>query len=309
MGYSRWDATSYASTSASLRSTRDTALSMGKSADAARREVFKQNSVKLAFDPKGVTLRESRDSELNPTSTPIILGVDVSGSMGFTAEKIAIDQFGTLVEGIIGRAPVTDPHIMIMAIGDVTGDQAPLQVTQFEADDRIVQQLKDIWLEGRGGANTYESYDLPWYFAAFRTSTDCFEKRGKRGYLFTMGDEMPPPARGLSADEINRTFGTSEQHGISQADMLKAAQEKYNVFHIIIEEGSFCRGRGSQTVANEWTKILGKKVILLRNSDYLSQVILSVIQINEGADPEEVINSWQDDDIKSAVRYAVSLAG
>ena len=309
MGYSRWDAVSCASTSASLRSTRDAALSMGKSADAARREVFKQTEIKLAFDPKGVTLRESRDSELNPASTPIILGVDVSGSMGFTAEKIAIDQFGTLVEGIIGRAPVTDPHIMVMAIGDVESDYAPLQVSQFEADDRIVQQLKDLWLEGRGGVNTYESYDLPWYFAATRTSTDCFEKRGKRGYLFTMGDEMPPPASGLSASSINKVFGTNEQHGITREQMLKAAQEKYNVFHIIIEEGSFCRGRGVQTVANEWSKVLGKKVILLRNSDYLSQVILSVIQINEGADPEEVIKSWQDDAIQSAVRYAVSLAG
>ncbi len=309
MGYSRWDSTAYATTSASLRDTRDTALSMGMSADAARRKVFSQTAINAAFDPKGVALRESRDSELNPMSTPIILGVDVSGSMGFTAEKIAIDQFGTLVEGIIGRSPVSDPHIMVMAIGDVHSDVAPLQVSQFEADDRIVQQLKDIWLEGRGGNNTYESYDLPWYFAATRTSADCFEKRGKRGYLFTMGDEMPPPESGLSASEINRVFGTNEQHGISQAEMLKAAQEKYNVFHIIIEEGSFCRGRGVPTVANAWAKVLGKKVILLRNSDYLSQVILSVIQINEGADPDEVINSWQDDAIKAAVKHAVSMAG
>ena len=148
-----------------------------------------------------------------------------------------------------------------------------------------------------------------WYFAAFRTSTDCFEKRAKRGYLFTMGDELPPPERGLTADEINRTFGLKEQHGISQADMLKAAQEKFNVFHIVIEEGSYCRGRGAQTVANAWAKVLGKKVILLRNSDYLSQVILSVVQINEGANPDEVINSWQDDAVKAAVQHAVSLAG
>ncbi|HAO33838.1 MAG TPA: hypothetical protein DCQ84_12920, partial [Candidatus Competibacteraceae bacterium] len=57
---------------------------------------------------------------------------------------------------------------------------------------RIARQLRRLWLEKGGGGNACESYTLPWYFAATHTAIDCFEKRGKKGYLFTVGDEEPP---------------------------------------------------------------------------------------------------------------------
>ena len=34
-----------------------------------------------------------------------------------------------------------------------------------------------------------ESYELALYFAAYKTSCDAWEKRQKKGYLFTLGDE------------------------------------------------------------------------------------------------------------------------
>ena len=88
---------------------------------------------------------------------------------------------------------------MAMAIGDAECDRAPLQVTQFEADIRLADQLRELWIEGGGGGNRGESYHLPWAFAAMRTSTDCFERRGRKGYLFTIGDE--PILPGISAPQ------------------------------------------------------------------------------------------------------------
>ena len=38
-----------------------------------------------------------------------------------------------------------------------------------------------------------ESYELAMYFMARHTALDCHEKRGKRGYLFIIGDEMAYP--------------------------------------------------------------------------------------------------------------------
>lgn len=38
-----------------------------------------------------------------------------------------------------------------------------------------------------------ESYELAMYFMARHTSIDCYEKRGKRGYLFMIGDELAYP--------------------------------------------------------------------------------------------------------------------
>ena len=89
---------------------------------------------------------------------------------------------------------VRDPQLMFGAIGDATCDRAPLQVGQFESDNRMDGDLERILLEGGGGGQKTESYELAMYFMARHTGIDCFEKRGKRGYLFIIGDEMPYPA-------------------------------------------------------------------------------------------------------------------
>ena len=55
------------------------------------------------------------------------------------------------------------------------------------------EDLGKLFLEGGGGGQLTESYELAMYFMARHTSIDCHEKRGKRGYLFIIGDEMPYP--------------------------------------------------------------------------------------------------------------------
>jgi hypothetical protein len=79
---------------------------------------------------------------------------------------------------------------MFGAIGDATCDRAPLQVGQFESDNRMDDDLSRILLEGGGGGQKTESYELAMYFMARHTAADCYEKRGKRGYLFIIGDEL-----------------------------------------------------------------------------------------------------------------------
>jgi len=154
-------------------------------------QIFTSYDLHEDLDPKG-TNRESRDSDENPESTAIIIGCDVTGSMGFIAENLIREGLGVLFEEIYDRKPVSDPHIMVSAIGDVDSDRVPLQVGQFEADLKITEDLEKVYVEGNGGGNNKESYDLPYYYAAYHTSIDCFEKRNKKGYIFTIGDELPP---------------------------------------------------------------------------------------------------------------------
>lgn len=293
MGYSRWDDSSWKSYSSVTR------------AATSRDEIFKQRQINEAFDPSKVIVRESRDSEKNPNSTPIIIGLDVTGSMGIIAEVMAKTGLGELVSGILDRVPVPDPHIMVMGIGD-QDDQAPLQATQFEADIRIAEQLSNIWLEGNGRGNGSEAYDVPWLFAARKTAIDSFEKRGKKGYLFTIGDENPPP-NGITGRNFKRVFGNSEQNdGVSLLDSLSEAQEKYDVFHIIVEQGDYCR-RDKKAVTSNWRKILDRRAVSLNDYTQVAPVILSVIEVAEGRDPEEVVRSWETEEARNAVRYSLGL--
>jgi len=277
MGNARWNDSDWDRYAASTK---------GKST----REIFNANSMKADMDPRQITMRESRDSASNPQSTPIILALDVTGSMGMIAASLAREGLGTLVEEILNRKPVSDPHIMVMGVGDASCDRAPLQVSQFEADIRIAEQLKNIYLEGGGGGNHHESYTLPWYFAAEKTDIDCV-KDGRKGILFTFGDEECPPV--LQKEQIKRFLGDSIPDDISTADLLKQVSQKFDVFHVVIEEGDYARHAKNQ-VYDSWNKVLPpERIVSVKDYTKLPQILVSVLEVHGGKDPAAVIESWQ----------------
>jgi len=49
-----------------------------------------------------------------------------------------------------------------------------------------------------------ESYELAMYFMARHTAMDCLDKRGRRGYLFLIGDELAYPK--VKAREIAKVM-------------------------------------------------------------------------------------------------------
>ncbi len=280
MGYSRWsddDWKGYARSTASKSTS----------------EIFTSKTLKPEFDTAKIDIRESRDSEANPQSNAIIIACDVTGSMGILADNLVRKGIGTTFEEILKRLPVTDPHLMVMGVGDVTCDRAPLQATQFEADIRIAKQLEEIYIEHGGGGNNWESYNLPWYFAATKTAIDCFEKRGKKGYLFTVGDEEIP--ENLTRDQVKKATGMDLQmDSIANEDLLTMVGRKFQIFHIIAEEGSHARSYGDR-VRSKWTQLLGQRAIPLADHTKLSEVIVSTIEVCEGRDKASVAASWGGD--------------
>jgi hypothetical protein len=294
MGNSTWNASAWTTTAANY------------AAMPAQDMLFAQNrkhEVHANFDPKLIKLRESVDSEANPQSTPIILGLDVTGSMGFIAEYIARTGLGKLIPALYDTKPITDPHIMIMAIGDIDNDQYPLQASQFEADIRIAEQLTQLYLEKGGGGNGWESYDMAWLFAALKTKIDSFDKRGKKGYLFTVGDEPSPPLSHMHTKEkLDCVLGRGiVERGYTTGELLELAKQQWAVFHIVVEEGTWARSRPKQTIGG-WVEILGPNVICLNDHTKISEVLTAVLQVAEGADIDDVI--LQAGSAKAAVQHA-----
>lgn len=265
-------------------------------------QTFTQRGIHPDLDPKKIVMRESCDSDVNPFSTPIVIGLDVTGSMGVHADNMQKQGLGVLVEGILERKPVTDPHIMFLGIGDVHSDQAPIQATQFEADIRIVNELQKIYLEGNGGGNGSESYELAWYFSALHTKIDSLSNRNKKGYLFTIGDESP--AKIIEQQYIKKFFGKEEASTYSSKELLDMVSQKYHVYHVVVEEGSHARSNLDK-VLKDWRELLGERTLRLSKGSSLSEVIISAIEINEGADVEKVINSWSGE-TALVVRHAVN---
>ena len=251
--------------------------------------IYKSSTIQPELDPKGVKTRESCDSPDNPNSTACIVALDVTGSMSNVLEAAA-KGLGTMVTEIYSRMPITDPHIMFMGVGDAeAGDRHPLQITQFEADIRIAEQLTKIYFERGGGGNAYEGYSMAWYFAAMHTKIDCFIKRQKKGYLFTLGDEEP--TRVLRAEDIDRVLGYRPQQDYSPEAVLTMAQRQYEVFHLIIEEGDHCRSFGDETI-DAWTKLLGQRAIRVGDHTKIAEIIVSILQREAGVDAAKIASSW-----------------
>lgn len=291
MGRGRWDSKAWDSYAAST-------IKGKKTVD----DVFVARSIDPTLNPYKVNFRESCDSIDNPNSTPIIIGLDVTGSMGMIADNIARVGLEKLATEIYDRKPVSDPHIMFMGIGDVKYDSAPLQVTQFEADIRIAKELTKIYVEHGGGGNNSESYTLPWWFAGMHTKCDNFIKRGKKGYLFTIGDEECP--RKVLKNEFEEVFGdTIQTDSMSAEDLMRLVSKQYEVFHIIIEEGSHMRFN-SDEVIKSWAGILGQRVLKLSDYTKLPELIVSTLQVLNGENKENVLDSW-DGSTNVIIRNAV----
>ena len=298
MGNARWSAddyVSYASTTNYRSASRAEVFShkVGEKLDPRNVKVGKGDRV-------GLQLRESIISDLNPRPTPIILGLDVTGSMGTVAELIAKEELPKLMTGIHETGVVTDPHIMFMGIDDVFAQgHGALQVSYFEPDLRIVEQLRQMWLVGNGGGNGSESYDLAWYFAGKYTYLEGFEKQGRKGFLFTFGDE-PAPFRTVTKSDLRTIFGPGDYEDAPPASSLKAAQEKFDVFHIIVE-----RGRADRSMRASWTDLIGNNAIFLRDTRYLTDVVIATMAIAGGADIETVIAESK---VAAELQYAFANA-
>lgn len=269
--------------------------------------IFKQNTLRQIhrdFDPSLIKFRESRDSEDSPSATPILLGMDVTGSMGNIAEYLAKEGIGLLVGEILKRKPVAHPHVAFCAIGDaIAGDHAPFQVSQFEADNRIDEMVENVWVEKRGGGNSSESYDLPWLFAARMVESDAWDKRQQKGYVFTYGDE-PAPHFKYGSKTLARVFGERFQGPIRTSQMLAEAQEKFRVFHVIIEQGN--SGHSTRT-KRTWQKLLGSNALFLDDYKALPALIVATMAYAEGpAELHEILDGCGN--YRASVERAFSIS-
>jgi len=232
-------------------------------------EIFSR-SLNEGMNPKGVTLRESRDSEEHPNSIAIILALDVTGSMGYIPHELVKDGLPTIMANIIERGN-PDPQVMFLAIGDHKTDHAPLQISQFESSDEMLDHwLTTTWLEGNGGGNGGESYSLAHFFASHYTSIDCFEKRAQKGFLFTIGDDKTH--RDYDSRSLSTIMGSGDISNYTSAALLAEAREQYEVYHVHVG-----RSEASGGVKSSWRELLGDHFIDVPDHKDVANVISRII--------------------------------
>lgn len=254
----------------SVSSRRVRATSDGYYTKSAR-EIFSDKVIK-DMRPEGVMIRESRDSDEHPNSVGIIIALDVTGSMGSVPHHLVKDGLPTIMENIT-QSGMNDAQVMFLAIGDHEVDKAPLQIGQFETSDELLDKwLTGTYLEGGGGANAGESYFLAWYVASEHTSLDCFEKRGQKGFLFTIGDE--PTLKDISGRRLDEIMGTQQHTSMSAVEILDEARKYYHVYHLHIKQTK--QGKKQETI-DGWKQLMDDNLILVDSHEDVPKIISEIV--------------------------------
>lgn len=271
MGYGSWTTSAYANYT---YNTTGMSVEDFATTNFSARQLYTSRKLNEVLNPYKV-MRECCDSEEHPNTLPVILALDVTGSMGDASVKVA-QKLNEIMTELYADENVKDIEFCIMGIGDLSYDDAPIQMSQFESDIRIAEQLDKIYFEAGGGGNKYESYTAAWYMGTRHAKLDCW-KRGQKGIIITLGDELPNPY--LPKDELVNVTGDSLQNNIETSDLYKEVIEKYDVYHIAVNDTSSSYGfhNFKGNLDTEWKKLIGENNYFVANLNNLSKIITDII--------------------------------
>ena len=159
--------------------------------------------------------------------TPIVVALDVTRSRGDDTKQVYAKL--PVIMGLIElEGYVKGPGIGFAAVGDADADRAPLQVSQFEADNRMDENLERFWIEEGGGGTGQESYELCAYFYSRTNCVRLARGDGKKGYFFFVGDEGFYP--NVSKSQVKRLIGDDLAEDMPSREAFRRLQEKFHVF-------------------------------------------------------------------------------
>ena len=268
MGGGRWTSDHFRAYNASVGRTvkADGALDSSYTAQ----DLFVSRSIQPELNPKNV-IRECCDSEEHPNTIPVILALDVTGSMGRGAAEVA-KKLNIVMTELYEK--LDDVEFLVMGIGDLSYDRAPIQVSQFESDIRIAEQLDKIYFEGGGGGNGFESYTAAWYFALNHTKLDC-HKRGKKGIIITMGDEPLNPY--LPAGPLNQVTGDHVQGDVETKDLYREVINEFDLYHLAVDDSSTCYRHYSERIKKTFGEYFDDKHLITVKLDNISSTIVDIV--------------------------------
>ena len=254
--------------------------------------IYFENTTKYKMDPSmdpKNTVRECRDSDAHPMVIPVLLGLDVTGSMLDLPRLIVAQELDTLMSKSAQRG--LDLAILFTAIGDLERDKYPFQIGQFESgDEELDLWLSKTYLEGNGGANTGESYHLLWLYAINNIHTDYEQKHGKKPLIFTFGDE--PVLQTVEMFRAQELFGNDSEvinvfkgkKTITNEEILEAVKQKFDVYHFHIQH----RYKTDASLEKGWRKLLGSNFYVLGSHRDIVPTLLNIIESKVSNNKESV---------------------
>lgn len=230
----------------------------------------------------GRVMREVCVTDEHPDPTAIMVWLDVTGS-NFEAAKVVHGKLPKLQAYLREGNFCSDPQLNVSAIGDANSDTYPVQFGQYESDNRLDEQIAAIILEGNGGGQMSESYEVAAYLTAEHVHLEPYDLYGKKGFVFFIGDELPYL-------KISNEFGRGSWYGarhtmqsltgdtlaepLNTAAVFAKLMEKNHVFFLFQKQGAY---RAAEIVPT-WQRLIGNEnVVELDDPATVVEVIAALI--------------------------------
>ncbi len=213
------------------------------------------------------------------SSAPLVIACDVTGSMGEWPATIFSKLPYLDLEGqeYLGE----DMEISFAAVGDVFSDKYPLQVRPFGRGKDLEARLKELIVEGNGGGQTCESYDIAAYYYAHNVE---MPNAIKPIFIFIGDEGLYDFLDKNSAETL--CFGTDVKR-ITVEQVIRELQNKFAVYLVRKPYGSTSESNAHESVnfkiQSQWEKLLGEDhVCILPDASRVVDVIFGILARETG---------------------------
>lgn len=242
---------------------------------------------------KNKPIRECRYSADSPNATPVVLVLDVTGSMSSLPKRV-LGEMPKAFGAIQDQASIKDPQLLVAAVGDSYSDKAPFQVGEFEADDELIEaQTAKIYCEGNGGGQSKESYGLPIHFLARQVEADCFQD-GRKGLAFIVCDEdYYSTITNVDMEWLGLEPGTPV---MDITELVEEAKTHWNLYVVRPTNNGYFT---NSSISQRWKDLVGEENVLAIDSpDEISSLMAGVSASLAGLDPTTTVNHLRDAGLK-----------
>lgn len=187
------------------------------------------------------------------STAPVIIVIDETGSMGDWPATI----FSKLpyLENEGKEYLGDDVEICFMAIGDAyCPEKYPLQVRHFAKGVELKDRLKELVIEGGGGAQMTESYELAALFAAEKVEIP----NAIKPIMIFIGDEQCYDF--IDRDQAKNLVGVNLTKSLSTQAVFHKLRDKFSVYIIRKLYGSSTGNTLSEQdriISAHWAKLVG----------------------------------------------------
>jgi hypothetical protein len=216
----------------------------------------------------------------NGIALPVWSGFDGTGSMGHLAGVAhnAMGEINSMLDGIRDRY---NPQLATSVLQDVDDMHDPFQMSQFEGDQRVAEQIR-LLIPDHDGGDAIEDYQLGLAFLALATHTDIHNFYGLKGYGMVVGDQIGRER--VTVEDVDHFLGHKLQGTMTTKAVARQLWSKWHLFYLHIVDGSTRRDEQTRW----WDDKLEKgHTVVVPNENLLAESQAALIYVTETLDPTE----------------------